>query len=618
MWAHAQTQRERRAPARARLPRARSRRRACSRPARARPGPHAGAGNDPRARRPAARAAEARSRATRRRHRRPDARGGRPGALHLEPQQREDGRRDRRRRMATRRRRDARRRAARRARAGRASRSCRSRPPRRCATAVRARAAERRRARDGGGAGGLPAGGRVADAKIKKAARADARSRSQTTPDILARRRSRAPPGAVVVGFALETDDVARATARASSTRRRSTSSSLNDATEPGAGFARRHESRDASSRATADAERCRCCRSRGRRRDPRSRRASCSMDAREQLRRYLEQRRELGETELVLDSHERRRRAARCSARRPARRAASAPASGDADDAPVASGATPATQTGAQAHRATAARRRPKVRRDAAPSSAAEPMPPTRRFERRRRSRAGRGARSVHAAERGTPRRSSDVPAGHRRRRTRAASCSAVPPRSSTRSTRSPTTVATCTRCPLYATATNPVPGEGNPNADLMCVGEAPGANEDETGRPFVGAGRSTARQDSRRDQLRARGRLHLQRPQASSARQPQSDAGRGRGVQPVPGPPDRADPAEGDPRVRHVRGPDAARHEAPIGKLRGQVHRYYGIPLVVTYHPAALLRNPAWKRPTWEDVQLARRILDRASAGA
>ena len=51
-------------------------------------------------------------------------------------------------------------------------------------------------------------------------------------------------------------------------------------------------------------------------------------------------------------------------------------------------------------------------------------------------------------------------------------------------------------------------------------------------------------------------------------------------------------------------------------IGKLRGRVHRYYGVPLIVTYHPAALLRNPSWKRPTWEDVQLARRILDRALA--
>jgi DNA polymerase len=55
----------------------------------------------------------------------------------------------------------------------------------------------------------------------------------------------------------------------------------------------------------------------------------------------------------------------------------------------------------------------------------------------------------------------------------------------------------------------------------------------------------------------------------------------------------------------------------KTPIGKLRGEIHRYHGIPLVVTYHPAALLRNPAWKRPTWEDVKLARRILDSA-AGA
>jgi DNA polymerase len=51
-------------------------------------------------------------------------------------------------------------------------------------------------------------------------------------------------------------------------------------------------------------------------------------------------------------------------------------------------------------------------------------------------------------------------------------------------------------------------------------------------------------------------------------------------------------------------------------IGKLRGTVHQYHDIPVVVTYHPAALLRNPAWKRSTWEDVQLARRILDSASA--
>ena len=74
--------------------------------------------------------------------------------------------------------------------------------------------------------------------------------------------------------------------------------------------------------------------------------------------------------------------------------------------------------------------------------------------------------------------------------------------------------------------------------------------------------------------------------------------------------------------PRVILALGTFAAqtllRTTTPIGKLRGQVHRYYGVPLIVTYHPAALLRNPNWKRPTWEDVQLARRVFDRAASGA
>jgi len=48
-------------------------------------------------------------------------------------------------------------------------------------------------------------------------------------------------------------------------------------------------------------------------------------------------------------------------------------------------------------------------------------------------------------------------------------------------------------------------------------------------------------------------------------------------------------------------------------LGQLREQVHSYGGIPLVVTYHPAALLRNPNWKKPTWDDVRIARQLLDR-----
>jgi DNA polymerase len=52
------------------------------------------------------------------------------------------------------------------------------------------------------------------------------------------------------------------------------------------------------------------------------------------------------------------------------------------------------------------------------------------------------------------------------------------------------------------------------------------------------------------------------------------------------------------------------------PIGKLRGSLHWYHGTPLIATYHPAALLRNPGWKKPTWEDVKLVRRILDSIAA--
>src|SRR2546425_3493640 len=47
-------------------------------------------------------------------------------------------------------------------------------------------------------------------------------------------------------------------------------------------------------------------------------------------------------------------------------------------------------------------------------------------------------------------------------------------------------------------------------------------------------------------------------------------------------------------------------------IGTLRNQVHRFRGVPVIVTYHPAALLRNPNWKKPTWDDVRIARRLLD------
>jgi DNA polymerase len=173
------------------------------------------------------------------------------------------------------------------------------------------------------------------------------------------------------------------------------------------------------------------------------------------------------------------------------------------------------------------------------------------------------------------------------------------------------------CTRCPLYASATNAVPGEGNPEADLVCVGEAPGENEDLQGRPFVGASgqlltKILAAIKLGRDEVFIANVLK-HRPPGNRNPRPDEVAACSpylvRQLELI------------RPKVILCFGTFAAQTllntKTPIGKLRGAVHRYYGTPLVVTYHPAALLRNPAWKRPTWDDVQLARRILDRA-AGA
>jgi DNA polymerase len=173
---------------------------------------------------------------------------------------------------------------------------------------------------------------------------------------------------------------------------------------------------------------------------------------------------------------------------------------------------------------------------------------------------------------------------------------------------------IATCTKCPLYSTAKNPVPGEGNPNADFMCVGEAPGATEDETGRPFVGAAGQLLTKILEAIGLKREDVfiVNVLKHRPPGNRNPAPDEVTAcspyliRQIELV------------KPKVILALGTFAAQTlldtKTSIGKLRGQVHRYHGVPLVVTYHPAALLRNPSWKRPTWEDVQLAHRILNSA----
>ncbi|MBA3403635.1 MAG: uracil-DNA glycosylase [Gemmatimonadaceae bacterium] len=174
---------------------------------------------------------------------------------------------------------------------------------------------------------------------------------------------------------------------------------------------------------------------------------------------------------------------------------------------------------------------------------------------------------------------------------------------------------VESCKRCPLFETATRGVPGDGRPNARLVCVGEAPGANEDLTGHPFVGAAgnlltRILAAVDLTREEVFITNVVKHRPPGNRN---------------PAPGEIEACSPYLVrqleliQPKVIVAFGTFAAQtllsSKTPIGKLRGEVHRYHGIPLIVTYHPAALLRNPAWKRPTWEDVKLARRILDSAT---
>lgn len=171
---------------------------------------------------------------------------------------------------------------------------------------------------------------------------------------------------------------------------------------------------------------------------------------------------------------------------------------------------------------------------------------------------------------------------------------------------------IKSCRKCDLYRTARHPVPGEGSATARLVCVGEAPGASEDETGRPFVGqAGQLLTKIleaiKLSRDEVFIVNVLKHRPPGNRNPLPTEVDACRPyliRQLEII------------RPTVIVAFGTFAAQTlldtKLSISKLRGAIHRYHGIPVVVTYHPAALLRNPAWKRPTWEDVQLARRLLD------
>jgi len=181
---------------------------------------------------------------------------------------------------------------------------------------------------------------------------------------------------------------------------------------------------------------------------------------------------------------------------------------------------------------------------------------------------------------------------------------------------------VASCKACALCESRTHTVFGTGNAHAQWMIVGEAPGAQEDLLGEPFVG--KSGQLLDA---MLRAIG---LTREASTAAQQvyiantlkcrPPGNRN------PLPGELARCEPflvrqiELVRPRIIVAMGRFAVqallRSNEPVGRLRGQIHRYHDVPLVVTYHPAYLLRNPLDKARAWDDLRLALGAFEHAGA--
>ncbi|RLA80015.1 MAG: uracil-DNA glycosylase [Deltaproteobacteria bacterium] len=162
------------------------------------------------------------------------------------------------------------------------------------------------------------------------------------------------------------------------------------------------------------------------------------------------------------------------------------------------------------------------------------------------------------------------------------------------------------CRCCPLHQTRKNPVPGEGNPRALLVFVGEAPGADEDLQGRPFVGrAGELLTRiikaMGLERQQVYITNILKCRPPQN---RNPRPDEIRAcipflwRQLEII------------RPKLICALGTFAAQTlletREKITRLRGRFHPWRGALLMPTYHPAFLLRNPQYKRDVWEDMKM------------
>jgi DNA polymerase len=178
--------------------------------------------------------------------------------------------------------------------------------------------------------------------------------------------------------------------------------------------------------------------------------------------------------------------------------------------------------------------------------------------------------------------------------------------------------TVATCTACGLCKTRRNTVFGVGDEHAEWMLVGEAPGAEEDARGEPFVGqAGRLL---DSMLEALNMKRDENVYIANVLKCRPPGNR-------NPEPGEVAQCSPHLVrqleliKPRLILAMGRFAAQSllesEASIASMRGRVHRYQGVPVIVTYHPAYLLRNLPDKYKAWQDLVFAKKTMASLKAG-
>ncbi len=181
--------------------------------------------------------------------------------------------------------------------------------------------------------------------------------------------------------------------------------------------------------------------------------------------------------------------------------------------------------------------------------------------------------------------------------------------------------TVAACTACALHQSRTQTVFGVGHEQAHWLLVGEAPGEQEDLHGEPFVGpAGQLLDRMLAALGLTRSEDGPEPPERRVYIANTLKCRPPRNRN--PAPEEMQRCEPflrrqiALLQPRLILAMGRFAVqsllRSDEPIGRLRGRVHQYEQRPLVVTYHPAYLLRSPADKAKAWEDLCLAARVFD------